>query len=104
MSPRRTILRELDRRRTDGGNGYTRPASIRGFEADPSRYQEAVNALLREQLVNGTKDEEGRLAIALNERRMDQVQRELRPVYARPAVWLVLVLLSAGAMIAAMAL
>jgi len=104
MSPRRTILRELKLHRGNGGDGYIRPAAIRGFDADPSRYQSAVNDLLREQLINGRKDEDGRLAIALNERRLPEVRRELRPLWARPGVWLALIAVSAGAVLAAIAL
>jgi hypothetical protein len=87
MTPRRTILRELTRRRDEGADGYTRPATIAGFDVKPSRYQAAVNELLQERLINGTKDPEGRLAIALNEHRLADVKKELRPLYARPALW-----------------
>lgn len=91
MTPRRAILRELTRRRTAGDEGYTRPGSIAGFDAKPARYQAAVNELLQERLINGTKDQEGRLAIALNEHRLADVRKELRPFYARPVAWLGLV-------------
>jgi len=87
MSPRRTILRELSRRQDDGGVSYTRPGTITGFSTNPSRYQAAVNALLQERLINGTKDAEGRLAIAINTDRIDAVRREIRPLGARPATW-----------------
>jgi hypothetical protein len=87
MSARRTILRELSQRHQRGETGYLRPATIDGFTAQPSRYQEAVNRLLQERLINGTKDEDGRLAIGLNAHRIDAVQKELRPVYARATVW-----------------
>lgn len=89
MSARTTILRELRRLHQNGAARYTRPASIGGFAEKPSRYQEAVNRLLQERLINGTKDEEGRLAIALNEHRLADVRKELRPWFARPATWLV---------------
>lgn len=94
MSARRTILRELNRNATAG---HMRPAAINGFEANPSRYQAAVNALLQERLINGTKDPEGRLAIGLNEQRMADVRRELRPIWARPVVWLAIMVVAAGA-------
>lgn len=92
MSPRRTILRELRTRHDDGAARYTRPASIPGFAQKPGRYQEAVNRLLQERLINGTKDEEGRLAISLNAHRLGDVHKELRPWFARPATWMVVVL------------
>ena len=59
-----------------------------GFGKQPSRYQEAVNGLLNERLIDGKKDEEGRMAIALNPHRLATVQKELRPWFARPTIWL----------------
>lgn len=98
MSARRTILRELSRA---SATGLVRPATISGFSANPGRYQEAVNALLSERLINGTKDHEGRLAIALNEQRMADVRKELRPVWMRLPVLLALlvVMATAGALL-----
>ncbi len=101
MSPRRTILRELSRVQ---GNGLTRPNSIRGFAKRPAQYQAAVNALLQERLINGTKDDDGRLAISLNEHRIADVKRELRPWFARPVTWvaafaLIAIGLAAGVML-----
>ena len=93
MSARRTILRELSRANVDG---HIRPATISGFSTNPSRYQEAVNALLQERLINGTKDHEGRLAIGLNQQRMSDVHRELRPFWAKPVVWVALMVIVAG--------
>ncbi len=88
MSPRKTILRELDQLHPDMGNGrYARPSTMPGFGEQPSRYQEAVNGLLKERLIDGRKDEEGRMVIALNPSRLATVQRELRPWYARPTIW-----------------
>ena len=87
MSVRRMILRELSKRQAEGVNGYTRPGAIAGFAEQPSRYQEAVNKLLQERLINGTKDEEGRLAIAINTHRIADVKKELRPWYGRAATW-----------------
>jgi hypothetical protein len=86
MSARRTILRELKVHHESGNGRYTRPGAITGFDQQPSRYQEAVNKLLQERLINGTKDDEGRLAIALNEHRMADVHKELKPWFMRPAV------------------
>ena len=89
MSPRKTILRELDQLHTDEGNSrYARPSSMPGFGRQPSKYREAVNGLLKERLIDGMKDEEGRMAIALNPHRLATVRRELRPWFARPMIWL----------------
>ena len=59
-----------------------------GFGKQPSRYQEAVNGLLNERLIDGKKDEEGRMAIALNPHRLATVQKELRPWFTSPTIWL----------------
>ena len=97
MTARRTILRELSRLHEDGNGRYTRPGAIAGFAEKPGRYQEAVNRLLQERLINGTKDEEGRLAIALNAHRLADVRKELRPWFARPAFVMAAVVLVAVA-------
>lgn len=75
MSPRRTILRELRKRRAKHAARYTRPATIPGFTDNPGRHQEAINRLLQQRLINGTKDHEGRLSNALNEHRLADVSR-----------------------------
>lgn len=92
MSPRRTILRELRKRRDESAERYTRPAAIPGFTNNPSRFQEAINRLLQERLINGTKDEDGRLAVAINEHRLADVSKELRAWFARPVAWIAAVL------------
>lgn len=98
MSPRKTILRELSRAHAQGStNGaFTRPSSISGFSEQPEKYQKAVNKLLQDRLLEGRKDGEGHMTIALNEHRMGDVRREIRPLWARPTVWVVLVLLVAA--------
>lgn len=95
MSPRRTILKELERQRLQGDGEYTRPADIAGFGRQPAKYQSAINTLLQERLINGRKDEDGRLAIAINGDRQADVDRALRPAFARPVVWLALVVIVA---------
>ena len=60
-----------------------------GFGQQPSKYQEAVNGLLNERLIEGKKDDEGRMAIALNPHRIATVRKELRPWFLRPVIWLV---------------
>jgi hypothetical protein len=87
MSPRKTILRELSREQSNNDSRYQRPSTLAGFSSAPEKYQKAVNELLSSRLVDGHKDAEGHMAIAINEHRLSDVQRELRPVWARPAVW-----------------
>ena len=92
MTPKKTILRELSRQYEATGGEYTRPGEIPGFSQQPQKYQKAVNELLSARLVSGHKDEEGHMAIALNAQRLKEVRRELRPIWAHPAVWVVVVL------------
>lgn len=88
MSPKKTILQTLTRTYQESqGSVYTRPARIPGFEQDPERFQKAVNELLKDRLIEGRKDDEGHMAVALNTHRVAEVQRHLRPLWARPAVW-----------------
>ena len=94
MSPRKAILKELDQALRDGRDS-TRPSAIQGFSDNASKYQSAVNELLKAQLINGQKDSDGHMAISLNPHRVGDVQKELRPVLARPGVWMGLVMLSA---------
>jgi hypothetical protein len=96
MSPTKTILRELQRAHEEhAGNAFVRPATIPGFATDPDRFQKAVNELLKDRLIEGRKDEEGRMAVALNAQRMAEVRRALRPAWAHPAVWGAIVLMGA---------
>jgi len=89
MSPRKTILRELDQLPIDEGSvKYARPSAMPGFGKQPSKYHEAVNGLLKERLIDGKKDDEGHLAISLNSHRLAAVRKEIRPWFARPSVWL----------------
>ena len=47
MSPKKMILRELDRTlRERPSTPHLRPSAIPGFDAHPSRFQDAVNDLL----------------------------------------------------------
>jgi hypothetical protein len=95
MSPRKTILRELSRQYQEhGSESLKRPSEIQGFGKAPEKYQGAVNRLLQDRLVEGRKDGEGRMALALNEHRIGDVKRELRPLWARPAMWAVLALVA----------
>ena len=86
MSPKKNILKALAGQHSMAGPGVlTRPATIPGFKAQPEKYQQAVNVLLQERLIEGTKDPEGRLAITLNAHRLADVKRELRPFWYHPA-------------------
>ena len=99
MSPKKAILRALKGAHdVHRGEAHVRPPSIPGYSERPDRYQEAVNELLRARLVEGRKDAEGHLTIALNEHRRREVDRMLKPLWAKPAVWaVVVVLLALGA-------
>jgi hypothetical protein len=103
MSPRKTILRELDRaRREQPSSPALRPSTLPGYADRPDRFQSAVNELLQARLLEGRKDNEGRMTIALNEHRLADVKKELRPLWAHPAVWalLALAIVAVGARLA----
>ena len=88
MSPKKQILRELTLVGEPGSAyAYLRPCDIPGYEKAPDRYQAAVNELLRERLIEGRSDSEGRMSIALNAHRVADVRRALRPLWARPSAW-----------------
>lgn len=95
MSPRKTILRELARAEAGSGTQYVRPSTLPGFAQEPEKYQKAVNELLSDRLLEGRKDDEGHMAIAINQHRRKDVDREIRPVWAHPAVWVALVAIAA---------
>lgn len=98
MSPRRIILRELVQTRDQSGSAtYVRPESIPGFDQRPEKFQQAVNQLLKDRLIEGCKDDGGRMALAVNDHRLDEVRRAARPIWARPAVWAVAVVIIAAA-------
>jgi hypothetical protein len=54
-----------------------------------------VNELLRDRLIEGRSDGDGRMSIALNAQRLADVRKELRPAWARPSFWLAAALLVA---------
>jgi hypothetical protein len=87
MTLRRTILSDLHNRHKNGDTGYIRPTGVPGFTVQPSQYQVAINQLLSERLLNGSKDSEGRLVIALNAGRLADVQKELQPWFLRLLPW-----------------
>lgn len=88
MSPKKTILRALtSTHEQSGGAAFTRPSTIDGFSREPERFQKAVNELLQARLIEGRRDSEGHMAIALNSHRMGDVHKLLRPGWTHPAVW-----------------
>lgn len=94
MSPKKNILQALTRTYEETqGQSYTRPAHIPGFAQSPEAYQKAVNELLKDRLIEGRKDAEGHMAVALNVHRLPDVKREMRPVWAHPAVLAAMVVL-----------
>ncbi len=98
MSPRKTILRALSRSyETQGDRTFTRPAEISGFNQEPEKFQKAVNQLLSDRLIEGQKDQEGRMAITLNGHKLSEVRKELRPVWASPLLWAAVGLAAAAA-------
>ncbi len=93
MSPKKTILRTLAREyHTSGPGALVRPGTIPGFRKAPKRYQQAVNALLQERLIEGAQDQEGRLAISLNPHKVEAVRKQLRPLWVHPVFWALLLL------------
>jgi hypothetical protein len=80
-SPRKHILRELN------ASSSLRASDLPGFAQAPERYQAAVNDLLRERLIEGRTDGDGRIAIALNPHRLADVRKELQPAWTRPWMW-----------------
>ena len=100
MSPRKTILEKLAQIHDGEGSArYARPSTLPGYRASAAKYQDAVNGLLKERLIDGKKDDEGHMAIALNPHRITDVRKELRPWFARPATWLAIV--TAASLVAA---
>ena len=86
MSPKRTVLRTLSEKFSQGGpETLVRPATIPGFQDAPEKYQKTINGLLKDRLIEGMKDPEGHMALALNAHRMREVKKVLRPVWAHPA-------------------
>jgi hypothetical protein len=90
MSPKKQILRELTTRPS------LRPSDLPGYAGSAERYQAAVNELLRDRLIEGRSDGDGRMSIALNAQRLGDVRRVLRPAWARPAFWLAALVVAVG--------
>ncbi len=98
MSPKKTILKTLTVEYESSGPGVMiRPAAIPGFGENPEKYQKAVNDLLQERLIEGRKDEEGKMAISLNDHRKGEVKKILRPLWLHPAIVVLIGLLAIAA-------
>ena len=93
MSPKKTILKALAESQQGGGQGsLVRPSTISGFQDAPEKYQQVINTLLKDRLIEGVRDPEGRMAISLNAHRAKEVRKVLRPIWAHPAVLALLAL------------
>lgn len=91
MSPKKTILKALAERQEEEGKGrLVRPSTISGFQDAPEKYQQVINNLLKERMIEGVRDPEGHMAISLNAHREKDVRRVLRPLWAHPAVLVLL--------------
>lgn len=98
MSPKKTILKALLECQDGVGSvKLVRPATIPGFQQAPEKYQQTINTLLKERLIEGIRDPEGNMAISLNTHRAHDVKKVLRPVWAHPAVLALLALFAAVA-------
>ena len=98
MSPKKTILKALAESQQGGGQeSLVRPSTISGFQDAPEKYQQVINTLLKDRLIEGVRDPEGRMAISLNAHRAKEVRKVLRPIWAHPAVLARLVLFAAVA-------
>lgn len=88
MSRRKRILRELHRfHRERGKDSYTSPQALAGFDRNDPKDTAALNRLLQERMIRGTRGEDGAMAIAVAKGRLDQVRRMIRPWYGQPLVW-----------------
>ncbi|MCJ7629779.1 MAG: hypothetical protein MUO50_15495 [Longimicrobiales bacterium] len=98
MSPKKTILKTLsDRKDGNGSAEMVRPSTIPGFSQAPEKYQQSINSLLKDRLIEGIKDAEGHMAISLNTQRAGEIRKILRPIWAHPAVLTLLALFAAVA-------
>jgi len=91
MSPTKNILRQLERVHEKTPGEFTAPRSLTGFDPADPKHTQAMNQLLRDRLINGVKAEDGGMAIALNTGNIGAVNKALRPWYASPGVWALLV-------------
>lgn len=98
MSPKKTILKALSGCQDEEGSVKpVHPATIPGFQQAPEKYHQTINTLLKDRLIEGVKDPEGRMAISLNVHRTREIKKVLRPIWAHPAVLTLLALVAAAA-------
>ena len=91
MSPRKNILRQLEKTHQQAPGRMTAATSIDGFDPEDPKHTQAMNQLLRDRLINGMKADDGGMAIQLNTGNLSAVRRALRPWYMSPAFWTLLV-------------
>ena len=97
MTSKKVILKALsEKQKGSEPDTPIRPSTLPGFKDAPEKYQQTINILLKDRLIEGVKDPEGHMAISLNAHRARDVEKVLRPVWAHPAV-LGLLCLSAAA-------
>ncbi|MGI9627898.1 MAG: hypothetical protein ACR2QM_13760 [Longimicrobiales bacterium] len=82
MTPRKTILRELQ---AAGPDSFVQPSRIQGFESDSAKFRETLNELLKDRLITGSKNEDGDLVVAVNPARAKEVSRALSSPLSSPA-------------------
>jgi len=98
MSPKKTILRALSEHQDgEGSESLVRPSTIPGFQQAPEKYQQVINTLLKNRLIEGVRDSEGYMAISLNTHRSKDIRKVLRPIWAHPAVLTLMALAAAVA-------
>jgi len=95
MSPKKAILQALKGAESAQPQSSVRPPTIPGYSDQPERFQRAVNELLQARLVEGRRDADGHMTLALNHHRRADVDRILRPVWTRPGLWAGLALVAA---------
>ncbi len=90
MNYRKAILRELYKFYEDKGpNNFAVAHTLKAFSPGNKKFLTAVNQLLEERLINGSKvplyvDPDGVLAIAINPVSLVDIKRELRSWYRDP--------------------
>ena len=93
MSPRKHILRHLQKVHRSNPGELTPARGIQGFDPADPKHTQAMNQLLKDRLINGQKAADGGMAIQLNPGNMAAVNKALRPWYANPALWAVVLLI-----------
>lgn len=87
MSPRKNILRQLEKSHRSQPGQLTRARDLSGFDPEDPKHTKAMNQLLKDRLINGMKAEDGGMALQLNSGNIAAVKKALRPWYLSPAFW-----------------